>query len=58
MTTLIRKTLAALLLALIAVAVTGCETTARPTALTGDDQASPPRHERHATGIESHARDM
>jgi hypothetical protein len=36
----------------------GCnETTARPAALAGDDQNAPAQHERHASGIESQARD-
>lgn len=52
-----RKTVVLAVLALLGLAVAGCESTnARPASLTGDDQA--PTHERHSTGIESQARDM
>lgn len=51
------KTVVLAVLALLGLAVAGCESTnARPASLTGDDQA--PTHERHSTGIESQARDM
>lgn len=54
---LFRKTVVLAVLALLGLAVAGCESTnARPASLTGDDQA--PTHERHSTGIESQARDM
>ena len=57
MSKLLTKVLTVMLLALIGVAVAGCQSTdAKPASLTGDEQA--PTHERHSTGIESQARDM
>jgi len=55
----IRRGLIVVLTALIGIAIAGCESTgARPAALTGDDSEPPAQHDRHATGIESQARDM
>jgi hypothetical protein len=55
----IGRSLAVIIMSLAVAMFSGCQSTeARPAALTGEEQAAPAQHERHATGIESQARDF